>query len=144
METCGENKMKRIIALDYGKRRTGVAVTDPLQMIAYPLDTVNTAEIIAYLKDYFSRESVETIVLGEPMNMDGSETDATELVLEFEKKLKEAFPGHPVVKIDERLTSRMAKQTLLDAGYKKKDRRNKKLVDTVAAALILQSYLAVK
>ncbi len=136
--------MKRIIALDYGKRRTGVAVTDPLQMIAYPLDTVNTEDIIAYLKDYFKKEAVETIVLGEPMNMDGSETDATELVVEFEKKLKEAFPDHPVVKIDERLTSRMAKQTLIDAGYKKKDRRNKKLVDTVAAALILQSYLATK
>ncbi len=136
--------MKRIIALDYGKRRTGVAVTDPLQMIAYPLDTVNTDDIIAYLKDYFKKEAVETIVLGEPMNMDGSETDATELVVEFEKKLKEAFPDHPIVKIDERLTSRMAKQTLIDAGYKKKDRRNKKLVDTVAAALILQSYLATK
>lgn len=136
--------MKRIIALDYGKRRTGVAVTDPLQMIAYPLDTVDTDKIISYLKAYFAKEEVETIVLGEPMNMDGSETDATELVLEFEKKLKETFQNHPVVKVDERLTSRMAKQTLIDAGYKKKDRRNKKLVDTVAAALILQTYLATK
>ena len=136
--------MSRIIALDYGRRRTGVAVTDPLKMIAYPLDTIDTDNIIPYLKAYFDKEKVETIVLGEPMNMDGSETDATDLVIEFEKKLKESFPDYPIVKIDERLTSRMAKQTLIDAGYKKKDRRNKKLVDTVAAALILQSYLAIK
>lgn len=136
--------MSRIIALDYGGRRTGVAITDPLQMIAYPLDTIDTANIIDYLKSYFSIETVETIVLGAPLNMDGSDTDATQMVVEFEKKLKENFPNHPVVKVDERLTSRMAKQTLIDAGYKKKDRKNKKLVDTVAAALILQTYLASK
>ncbi len=134
--------MSRIIALDYGGRRTGVAVTDPLQMIAYPLDTIDTSIIIDYLKAYFLKEVVETIVLGAPLNMDGSDTDATQLVIEFEKKLKENFPKYPIVKIDERLTSRMAKQTLIDAGYKKKDRKNKKLVDTVAAALILQTYLA--
>ncbi|MES2617035.1 MAG: Holliday junction resolvase RuvX [Bacteroidota bacterium] len=136
--------MGRIIALDYGKRRTGVAVTDPLQMIAQPLTTIDTNKIIAYLKDYFAREIVDEIVLGEPMNMDGSETDATPLVAEFEKKLNESFPQYKIIKIDERLTSRMAKQAIIDAGYKKKDRRNKKLVDTVAAALILQSYLAIK
>lgn len=136
--------MSRIIALDYGGRRTGVAVTDPLQMIAYPLDTIDTSKIIEYLKTYFQKELVETIVLGAPLNMDGSDTDATQMVVEFEKKLKENFPDLPIVKIDERLTSRMAKQTLIDAGYKKKDRKNKKLVDTVAAALILQTYLASK
>lgn len=136
--------MSRIIALDYGGRRTGVAVTDPLQMIAYPLDTIDTSKIIDYLKAYFAKENVETIVLGAPLNMDGTDTDATQMVIEFEKKLKENFPNHPIVKIDERLTSRMAKQTLIDAGYKKKDRKNKKLVDTVAAALILQTYLASK
>ncbi len=136
--------MSRIIALDYGGRRTGVAVTDPLQMIAYPLDTIDTSKIIDYLKGYFAKENVETIVLGAPLNMDGTDTDATQMVIEFEKKLKENFPNHPIVKIDERLTSRMAKQTLIDAGYKKKDRKNKKLVDTVAAALILQTYLASK
>lgn len=136
--------MSRIIALDYGGRRTGVAVTDPLQMIAYPLDTIDTSKIIEYLKTYFQKELVETIVLGAPLNMDGSDTDATQMVVEFEKKLKENFPNLPIVKIDERLTSRMAKQTLIDAGYKKKDRKNKKLVDTVAAALILQTYLASK
>ncbi len=136
--------MARVIALDYGKRRVGVAVTDHLQIFAHPLDTIDTAKIIQYLKEYFAKEEVTTIVLGEPKNMDGGETDATELVVEFEKKLKENFPTMPIVLIDERLTSRMAKQTLIDAGYKKKDRRNKKLVDTVAAALILQTYLASK
>ncbi len=136
--------MSRIIALDYGEKRTGVAVTDPLQMIAYPLDTIDTSKILDYLKLYFAKENVETIVLGSPLNLDGTETDATQLVIAFEKKLKENFPNHPVIKIDERLTSRMAKQTLIDAGYKKKDRKNKKLVDTVAAALILQTYLASK
>jgi putative Holliday junction resolvase len=136
--------MSRILALDYGAKRTGVAVTDPLQMIAYPLDTVDTENIINYLKAYFTKEKVETIVLGAPLNMDGSDTDATLMVNEFEKKLIDTFPGYPVVKIDERLTSRMAKQTLIDAGYKKKDRKNKKLVDTVAAALILQTYLAAR
>ncbi len=144
MQSCNLIYMSRIIALDYGGKRTGVAVTDPLQMIAYPLDTIDTSNIIEYLKAYFLKELVETIVLGAPLNMDGSETDATQMVVEFEKKLKENFPNHPVVKVDERLTSRMAKQTLIDAGYKKKDRKNKKLVDTVAAALILQTYLAIK
>lgn len=136
--------MARVIALDYGKRRVGVAITDHLQIFAHPLDTVDTYKIIPFLTDYFSKEEVTTIVLGEPKNMDGGETDATPLVVEFEKKLKENFPTIPIVLIDERLTSRMAKQTLIDAGYKKKDRRNKKLVDTVAAALILQTYLASK
>ena len=136
--------MSRIIALDYGEKRTGVAVTDPLQMIAYPLDTIDTSKILDYLKLYFAKENVETIVLGSPLNLDGTETDATQLVIAFEKKLKENFPNHPVIKIDEMLTSRMANQTLIDAGYKKKDRKNKKLVDTVAAALILQTYLASK
>lgn len=136
--------MARVLALDYGKRRVGVAITDHLQIFAHPLDTIDTNKIIPFLKDYFSKEEVTTIVLGEPKNMDGGETDATPLVAEFEKKLKENFPTIPIVLIDERLTSRMAKQTLIDAGYKKKDRRNKKLVDTVAAALILQTYLASK
>lgn len=136
--------MGRIMAIDYGKRRVGLAVTDPLQMIAQPLHTADTKDIFTYLADYTARESVELFVLGHPMNMDGGDTDATPLVAEFELKLKEKFPSIPVVRIDERLTSRMAKQTLLDAGFKKSDRRNKNLVDTVAAALILQSYLQIK
>lgn len=134
--------MARILAIDYGLRRVGIAVTDPMQMIAQPLETVDTGKIWEYLDKYFKSEQVETIVLGFPKNMDGSDTDATIPVLEFEAKLKERFPIVHLARVDERLTSRMAKQTLLEAGYKKKDRRNKKLVDTVAAALILQTYLA--
>lgn len=133
--------MGRILAIDYGLRRVGVAVTDPLQMFAQPLDTIDNPKIIDFLKLYLNKENVETFVLGLPMNMDGSETDASKPVMAFKEKLTETFPTIPIVMIDERLTSRMAKQSLIDAGYKKSDRRNKKLVDTVAAALILQTYL---
>jgi putative Holliday junction resolvase len=127
-------KMGRILALDYGLRRVGLAVTDPMQMLAIPLDTIDTTKVIQYLKDYFLRENVETIILGFPKNMDGNDTDATPLVEKFNLELSTNFPNIPIKLVDERLTSRMAKQTLIDAGYKKKDRKNKKLVDTVAAA----------
>lgn len=133
--------MGRILSIDYGMRRVGLAVTDPLQMFAKPLETIDNKKIIDYLKAYMIREQVETIVLGQPMNMDGGETDATKPVEAFKEELIKLFPNIPVVMIDERLTSRMAKQVLIEAGYKKSDRRNKKLVDTVAAALILQTYL---
>jgi putative Holliday junction resolvase len=136
--------MGRILALDYGLRRVGLAVTDPMQMLAIPLDTIDTPKVIQYLKDYFLRENVETIILGFPKNMDGNDTDATPLVEKFNIELSTNFPNIPIKLVDERLTSRMAKQTLIDAGYKKKDRKNKKLVDTVAAALILQTYLETK
>jgi len=136
--------MGRILAIDYGLRRVGIAVTDPMQMLAIPLDTVDTPKIIQYLKDYILRENVETIILGFPKNMDGNDTDATPIVEKFNLELSTNFPNIPIKLVDERLTSRMAKQTLIDAGYKKKDRKNKKLVDTVAAALILQTYLETK
>jgi putative holliday junction resolvase len=136
--------MGRILAIDYGKKRIGLAVTDPMQMLALPMATIDNDKIFDYLAAYFIKEEVDVIVLGEPKHLDGKDTDATPLVAEFELKLKEKFPEKPIVKIDERLTSRMAKQTLIDAGYKKSDRRNKKLVDTVAAALILQTYLEIK
>jgi putative Holliday junction resolvase len=137
--------MGRILAIDYGLRRVGLAVTDPMQMLAIPLDTIDTPKVIQYLKDYFLRENVETIILGFPKNMDGNDTDATPLVEKFNLELSTNFPNIPIKLVDERLTSRMAKQTLIDAGYKKKDRKkNKKLVDSVAAALILQTYLETK
>ncbi|MDP2176117.1 MAG: Holliday junction resolvase RuvX [Bacteroidota bacterium] len=136
--------MKRILAIDYGKRRVGLAMTDLMQMLAIPLDTIDTNKIIPYLKNLFLKEPIACIVLGFPLNMDGQDTDATPLVNAFEILLKENFPETPIHRIDERLTSKMAKQTLIDAGYKKKDRKNKKLVDTVAAALILQTYLETK
>ena len=134
-------KMGRILAIDYGLRRVGIAVTDPLKIIAHSLTTVDNKEILSFLENYFKTEVVETIVLGYPKNLNGNDTDLTSHVLKFEITLKEKFPQHPIVLCDERLTSRMAKQTLIDAGYKKKDRKNKKLVDTVSAALILQTYL---
>lgn len=133
--------MGRILSIDYGMRRVGLAVTDPLQMFAKPLETIDNKKIMEYLKAYMIKEQVETIVLGQPMNMDGGETDATKPVEAFRVELIKLFPNIPIVMIDERLTSRMAKQVLIEAGYKKSDRRNKKLVDTVAAALILQTYL---
>lgn len=136
--------MKRILAIDYGMQRVGLAVTDLMQMIAQPLDTIDNRNIIDYLKAYMQKEPVETIVLGEPKDLSGMDTDSSEGVRQFKTKLQELFPAIPVVMVDERLTSRMAKQTLIDAGYKKSDRRNKKLVDTVAAALILQTYLETK
>lgn len=133
--------MSRILAIDYGLRRVGIAVTDPLKIIAHSLTTVDNKDIISFLENYFKTEIVETIVLGYPKNLNGNDTDLTSHVLKFEISLKEKFPLIPIVLCDERLTSRMAKQTLIDAGYKKKDRKNKKLVDTVSAALILQTYL---
>ncbi len=136
--------MKRILAIDYGMRRVGLAVTDLMQMIAQPLDTIDNKHIIDYLKAYIQKEPVEKIVLGEPKQLSGMDTDSSEDVRTFRQKLNELFPEIPVIMVDERLTSRMAKQTLIDAGYKKSDRRNKKLVDTVAAALILQTYLETK
>ncbi|MBL7837573.1 MAG: Holliday junction resolvase RuvX, partial [Bacteroidetes bacterium] len=126
--------MKRILAIDYGMRRVGLAVTDLMQMIAQPLDTIDNKHIIDYLKAYIQKEPVEKIVLGEPKQLSGLDTDSSEDVRTFRQKLNELFPEIPVIMVDERLTSRMAKQTLIDAGYKKSDRRNKKLVDTVAAA----------
>ncbi len=136
--------MKRILAIDYGKKRVGLAMTDLMQMLAIPLDTIDTPKIFSYLKQLFEKEPIELVILGMPLNMDGNDTDATPLVKAFEEEFNKNFPSIRVQKIDERLTSKMAKQTLLDAGYKKKDRKNKKLVDTVAAALILQTYLETK
>jgi len=136
--------MSRILAIDYGKRRVGVAMTDPMQMLAMPLDTIDTDKIFPYLEALFLKEKIVCLVLGFPLNMDGKDTDATPLVKAFEEKFREKYPEMPIKLVDERLTSRMAKQSIIDAGYKKKDRKNKRLVDTVAAALILQTYLETK
>lgn len=134
--------MSRILAIDYGKKRTGLAVTDPLQMIASGLTTVLTHELIPYLRQYFRQEQVALMIIGEPKNLDGSNTDATALVAEGIRILQKNFPQIPLKKVDERFTSRMAAQTLLDSGLKKKDRQNKALVDEVSATLLLQHYLA--
>lgn len=133
--------MARLMAIDYGKKRTGLAVTDPLQLIASGLTTVATHELIPFLKKYFAAEPVETIIIGEPKNLDGNATHATPLVIECIRIIKKNFPDIPVVKVDERFTSKMAFQTMIDSGLKKKDRQNKALVDEISATIILQEYL---
>jgi len=133
--------MPRILCIDYGKKRTGVAVTDPLQIIATGLTTVDSQELISFLKQYFLKEEVELIEIGEPKNLDDSDTHATPLVKEIIKKLEKEFPKIPIKKVDERFTSKMAKQAMIDMGMKKKDRRNKRTVDEIAATIMLQEYM---
>jgi len=134
--------MARILCIDYGLKRTGVAVTDPLKIIASGLTALDTKDILPFLKNYFQQEQVELILLGEPKNLDDTDTHATSLVNEFQKKLQKEFPSIPVEKIDERYTSKMAVRAMLEMGMKKKDRRNKKNVDEIAATIMLQEYLA--
>ena len=133
--------MARILCIDYGLKRTGIAVTDPLQIIATGLTTVDSYELISFLKKYFLQENVELIVIGEPKNLDDSDTHATPLVKQMIKKLEKEFPQIPIKKVDERFTSKMAKQAMLDMGMKKKDRRNKRTVDEIAATIMLQEYM---
>ena len=134
--------MARILCIDYGLKRTGVAATDPLKIIASGLTALDTKDVLPFLKNYFQQEQVELILLGEPKNLDDSETHATSLVNAFQKKLQKEFPSIPVEKIDERYTSKMAVRAMLEMGMKKKDRRNKKNVDEIAATIMLQEYLA--
>ena len=133
--------MARIICIDYGGKRTGLAVTDPLQIIATGLTTVESKTLIPFLKDYFARETVELILIGEPKNWDDTATHATPLVENCIKNLQRNFPGMPIKRVDERYTSKMAKDAMLEMGMKKKDRRNKAFVDEIAAAIMLQEYL---
>jgi len=133
--------MARIIALDIGKKRTGIAVTDPLQIIASALDTVETGELIGYLKKYMAAEPVERVVVGYPLNFDDTPTDATPIVEKFIKKFSNVFPDMPVTKTDERMTSKMASAEISRMGLKKKDREQKELIDAVAAVIMLQEYL---
>jgi len=134
--------MGRLLALDYGQKRTGVAVTDELQIIASGLTTVNTHDIFEYLKNYVKTEQVDTIILGEPKRLDGSATHNTGPVIKFKQKLEALFPSIPVKLVDERFTSKMAFQTMIDSGLKKKQRQNKALVDEISATIILQSYMS--
>jgi putative Holliday junction resolvase len=133
--------MSRILCIDYGLKRTGIAVTDPLKIIATGLTTVGSRELIPFLKDYFSREPVELLLIGEPKNWDDTDTHATPLVEKCIKELQKIFPDMPIKKVDERYTSKMAKDAMLEMGMKKKDRRNKALVDEIAATIMLQEYL---
>lgn len=134
--------MGRIIAIDYGTKRTGLAVTDPMQIIASGLTTVDTKELIQYLKTYTEEEKVEKFVVGEPKQMDNTASESEVHIQKFLEKLQKEIPQVPVVRVDERFTSKMAFQTMIDSGLKKKQRQNKALVDEISATLILQSYLA--
>ncbi len=133
--------MARIIALDYGKVRTGIAVTDKLQLIASGLTTVPTQKLLAFLSDYVAREPVERFVVGLPKRMNNTPSEAEALIQPFLQQLSTKFPDLPIERYDERFTSKIAAQSMLDSGVKKKQRQNKALIDEISATLILQSYL---
>ncbi len=134
--------MGRILAIDFGLKRTGLAVTDPLKIIASPLETVPTGRLLEWLKDYLQKEEVEAIVLGMPVNLDGTDTHTTAPVKKLMQHIKEKFPGIHIVFEDERFTSKMAMDAMISGGMKKKDRRRKGNVDKISASIILQSYLS--
>jgi putative Holliday junction resolvase len=133
--------MPRILSIDYGGKRTGIAVTDPLQIIATGLRTVETKELMAFLKNYFLQEQVELVIIGMPVNWDDSDTHATPLVKKFIAAFTKNFPSIPVKEVDERFTSKLASQAMIEMGMKKKQRRNKAMVDEIAATIMLQEYL---
>ena len=133
--------MARILSIDYGGKRTGLAVTDPLQIIATGLTTIDSKELIPFLKKYFTEEAVELIIIGLPKNWDETATHGTPFAEAAIRKLQKEFPLMPLKTVDERYTSKMAKDAMLEMGMKKKDRRNKKLVDEIAATIMLQEYL---
>ena len=133
--------MGRIIAIDYGRKRTGIAVTDPMQIIANGLTTISSVTTIGFLKDYFLKETVDAIVVGHARQMDSSDSESMQYIKPFVKQLSKNFPNMPVHMVDERFTSKIAHQTMIDGGLKKKKRQNKALVDTISATIILQSYM---
>jgi putative Holliday junction resolvase len=133
--------MPRILAIDYGEKRTGIAVTDELQIIASGLTTVKTNELIKFLIDYTNKEQVELFIVGQPKQMNNSDSESEKHILSFLKQLEKSLPKIPIKRIDERFTSKIAFQTMIDSGLKKKQRRNKGLVDEISATIILQSYL---
>jgi putative Holliday junction resolvase len=134
--------MARILAIDYGLKRTGIAVTDPLQIIATGLTTIESPKLIPFLKDYLGKEAVELILIGEPKNWDDSDTHATPLVRQIMVRLQKEFPAIPLKPVDERFTSKMASKAMIEMGMKKKQRQNKALVDEIAATIMLQEYLS--
>ena len=133
--------MPRILAIDYGQKRTGIAVTDEMQIIASGLITIPSATAIDFLKDYFSKENVEKVLIGEPKQMNGEPSQSTEIIEAFVRKFKSFFPDMPVVRVDERFTSKMAFQTMIDSGLNKNQRKNKDLLDEISATIMLQDYL---
>ena len=133
--------MPRILAIDYGEKRTGIAVTDELQIIASGLITVKTNELIKFLINYTNKEQVELFIVGQPKQMNNSDSESEKHILSFLKQLEKSLPKIPIKRIDERFTSKIAFQTMIDSGLKKKQRRNKGLVDEISATIILQFYL---
>ena len=136
--------MPRVLAIDYGKTRTGIAVTDEMQIIASGLTTIPSETAIAFLKDYFSKEKVEKVLIGEPKQMDYTPSESTEIIEVFVEKFKKSFPYLSIERVDERFTSKMAFQTMIDSGLKKKQRQNKALIDEISATIMLQDYLSKK
>lgn len=133
--------LPRILSIDYGSKRTGLAVTDPLKIIATGLTGVHTKDLENFLARYFQKEEVEEVIIGHPTNWDDSDTHATPLVQAFINRFKKVFPNIPIVKVDERYTSKLAVQSMVESGMKKKNRQNKNLVDEIAATIMLQEYL---
>lgn len=133
--------MGRLLAIDYGAKRVGLAVTDPLKIIASPLETIHSKDVIEYLKEYDKKENIEAFIVGMPKTLDNKDTDATRLVRHFVNLLKKKFPHKPIHLQDERYTSKMAMDAMIAGGSKKKDRRNKGNIDKVSAAIILQSHI---
>lgn len=133
--------MARILGIDYGLKRVGVAATDPLQIIAAPLDTIETPQILNFLKQYCSEEVVECIVIGEPKRLNGDDADILPVIRQFAEKLQKLVPDVLIAWQDERYTSFEAKQVMLNAGFKKKQRQDKSLTDKISAAIILQAYI---
>ncbi|MBP3788652.1 MAG: Holliday junction resolvase RuvX [Prevotella sp.] len=133
--------MARILSIDYGRKRTGLAVTDPLQIIASGLATVSTSELFEWLKAYVGREAVELIVMGEPRQLDGSPSENLARVQQFVSRWRKAVPSIPIEYYDERFTSALAHRAMLDGGLRKKDRQNKALVDEISATILLEDYM---
>jgi len=133
--------MGKVLAIDYGKKRCGIAVTDDLQIIASGLTTVETSKLISFLKDYVSQNDVELFVVGEPKQMNNQPSESEALIKPFLEKLIKTFPNTPIKRVDERFTSKMAVQSMLASGLKKKKRQNKALIDEISATIILQTYL---
>ena len=136
--------MGRILAIDYGRKRTGLAVTDMLRITANPLVTIPTHTLEAWLKDYFAKEQVDEVVIGHPYQMNGEDSESMQYIQPFINRFKKVFPNMPLKEYDERFTSVLAHQAMLDGGLKKKARQNKALVDEISATIILQSYLEAK
>lgn len=136
--------MARILSIDYGQKRTGIAVTDDFQIIASGLTTIPSTDIIPFLKTYFSKENVETVIIGEPKQMNGLPSESTEIIENFITQFHTEFPNMKMERVDERFTSKMAFQTMIDSGLKKKQRQNKALIDEIAATILLQDYLNYK